>query len=255
MGRARENSAGMSAFGKAWFWSIDYLYAGYWQVHETLRGARRWALRGARHGGLPGGLPGGEATDWSRGTRQPVLILPGIYETWQFMRPMMDALHANGHPLHVVTDLGRNRASVVAAAGVVARILAERDLHDVIIVAHSKGGLIGKYLMAEEAGSPEPARIDRMIAVATPFSGSSLARYTVLPSLRAFAPTDATIRQLMNELSVNERITSIFGTFDPHIPGGSELAGAVNIQLPVAGHFRIVGDRQFLDAVVAAAGG
>jgi pimeloyl-ACP methyl ester carboxylesterase len=228
----------VNVLSKAWFWSLDYLYVGYWQV----RGALRAALRGDA------------AADWSGGTRQPVVVLPGIYETWQFMRPIMEALHANGHPLHVVTDLGRNRASVVAAARVVARILAERDLHDVIVVAHSKGGLIGKYLMAEEAGSAESARIDRMIAVATPFSGSSLARYTVLPSLRAFAPTDATIRQLMNELTVNVRITSIFGSFDPHIPGGSQLAGAVNIQLAVAGHFRIVGDRQLLDAVVAAAG-
>ncbi|MGO4691736.1 esterase/lipase family protein [Glaciibacter sp. 2TAF33] len=236
----------LNVLGKAWFWAIDYIYVGYWQVRGSLRGL----LRGPRGGG-PGG---GEAADWSLGGRQPVVLLPGIYETWQFMRPIADALHANGHPLHVVTDLGRNRATVVAAADVVARLLAERDLHDVIIVAHSKGGLIGKYLMAEEATSPGTARIDRMIAVATPFSGSSLARYTVLPSLRAFAPTDATIRQLMNELTVNVRITSIFGSFDPHIPGGSELAGAVNIELPVAGHFRIVGDPQLLRAVVAAAG-
>jgi triacylglycerol lipase len=246
----RHDPGALSVFAKAWFWSIDYVYVGYWQVRGSLRGARSGGLRGT----FRGGPQGAEAADWSRGTRQPVVLLPGIYETWQFMRPIADALHASGHPLHVVTDLGRNRATVVAAAKVVARVLAERDLHDVIIVAHSKGGLIGKYLMAEEAGSPETARIDRMIAVATPFSGSSLARYTVLPSLRAFAPTDATIRQLMNELTVNERITSIFGTFDPHIPGGSELAGAVNIQLPVAGHFRIVGDPQFLDAVVTAAG-
>jgi triacylglycerol lipase len=224
----------LNPFGKAWSWLLDYLYVGYWQVRGALR-------RGA-------------ATDYSRGSRQPVLLLPGIYETWQFMRPIAEELHANGHPVHVVTDLGRNRATVVDAAAVVAGVLAARDLRDVIIIAHSKGGLIGKYLMAAEAGSPETARIDRMIAIATPFSGSSLARYSVLPSLRAFAPTDATIRQLMNELTVNERITSIFGTFDPHIPGGSELVGAVNIQLPVAGHFRIIGDRQLLDAVLVASG-
>jgi triacylglycerol lipase len=232
------NAAGapptLNIFAKAWAWLLDYLYVGYWQVRGALRR--------------------GDTTDFSRGGRQPVLILPGIYETWHFLRPIADRLHANGHPVHVVTDLGRNRATIVDAAGVVAGVLAARDLRDVIIIAHSKGGLIGKYLMAIEAGSPGTARIDRMIAIATPFSGSSLARYTVLPSLRAFAPSDATIRQLMNELRVNERITSIFGIFDPHIPGGSELAGAVNIQLPVAGHFRIIGDRQLMDAVLVASG-
>jgi hypothetical protein len=128
--------------------------------------------------------------------------------------------------------------------------LEEHDLSDVIIVAHSKGGLIGKFIMMDSDG---PQRVDRMVAITSPFSGSSLARYTVLPSLRAFAPTDPTIRMLVAEQFVNARITSIFGSFDPHIPDGSELPGATNIRLPVAGHFRILGDRQLLAAVEAAA--
>jgi pimeloyl-ACP methyl ester carboxylesterase len=178
-----------------------------------------------------------------------VLLLPGIWETWEFMRPLADLLHRRGHPVYVVPGLGRNRRTVSDGARVVGDYLAERDLSDVIIVAHSKGGLIGKLLMM----SPNvPHRVDRMVAIASPFSGSSLARYTLLPSLRAFAPTDPTIRMLVAEQFVNARITSIFGSFDPHIPGGSELPGATNIKLAVAGHFRILGDRGLLAAVDAA---
>lgn len=221
----------MTLRGKAWAWLLDYLYAAIWQVHAFFR-------------------PG--APDRYRdGTRPPVLLLPGIYETWQFMRPIAEELHDLGHPVHVVTDLGRNRATVTDAARIVRQVLDGRDLHDVIIVAHSKGGLIGKYLMMQTDAA---ARIDRMVAIASPFSGSSLARYTVLPSLRAFAPTDATILLLGKELAVNARITSIYGVFDPHIPGGSMLDGATNIQLEVAGHFRIMGDAALQQAVNDACG-
>lgn len=216
----------MNRLARAWFWALDYLYVSYWTVHGIVRST--------------------ESARFLTGTRQPVLLLPGIWESWQILRPVAERLHECGHPVHVVAGLGRNSRAISAGARIVEAYLAEHDLSDVIIVAHSKGGLIGKFLMMDADG---PQRIDRMIAITSPFSGSSLARYTVIPSLRAFAPTDPTIRLLVAEQFVNARITSIFGSFDPHIPGGSELPGATNIQLPVAGHFRILGDKQLLAAV------
>ena len=78
----------------------------------------------------------------------------------------------------------------------------------------------------------------------------------MVPSIRAFAPANAALRDLGLDHRVNDRITSIYGVFDPHIPEGSELAGARNIELRVGGHFRILGDprtvRAVLDAVTDA---
>ena len=65
-----------------------------------------------------------------------------------------------------------------------------------VLVAHSKGGLIGKLAMLRE--DPD-GRIDSMIAVNTPFAGSSYARWFLVPSVRAFIPTDATIVALAAE--------------------------------------------------------
>jgi triacylglycerol lipase len=219
----------MGVFAKAWFWCLDYLYAGFWQIR--------------------GALTTNDELDYQEGSGQPVVLLPGIYETWKFLRPLARRLNADGHPVHVVTELGRNRASVAAAAHTVQALLDSRELVDVIIVAHSKGGLIGKYLMMSAVTG---GRVNRMVAVAAPFAGSSLARYALLPTLRAFSPTDATILLLAAELNVNARITSIYPVFDPHIPGGSELPGGTNVPLPIAGHFRIIGHPRLLDAVSAA---
>ena len=172
------------------------------------------------------------------GTGRAVVMLPGIYENWRFMQPLIAAVHDAGHPVHVIPALHYNRRPVEHAAQIVSQYLAEHDLWDTAIVAHSKGGLIGKYAMLK---TPAAARIARLVAICSPFSGSRYARYALAPSLRAFAPTHATTRLLVRGSSVNRNITSIFGSFDPMIPTGSELPGARNTRVDVPGHFRILG--------------
>ena len=125
--------------------------------------------------------------------------------------------------------------------------IAAADLDNAVIVAHSKGGLIGKYIML--ALDPD-GRIDRMVAVCTPFSGSRYARYLLIPSLRVFSPRNALTLQMAREETINRRITSIYGVYDPHIPEGSVLPGGRNIRLQVAGHFRILGDEQTARTIV-----
>ena len=194
------------------------------------------------------GLFGGRApSDYLSGTRRPVLVLPGIYESWHFMRPLIERLDAAGHPVHVVAALRRNQRPVEVASRIVADYVEAAGLENVLIVAHSKGGLIGKYLMLRH--NPD-GRIHDMVAICTPFSGSRYARLMLLPSLRAFSPGNPLTTLLARELRINTRITSVFGEFDPHIPEGSELVDGRNVKIATGGHFRILGDRSVVDLVL-----
>jgi triacylglycerol lipase len=217
---------------RGWAWMLDYAYVGFWQVHG-------FVLREdpARYLTPAPGAPDGKV---------PVLLIPGIYETWQFMRPIADHLHRAGHPVHVVQKLGYNRGTVEAMALLAAGYIEEHDLTDVVVVAHSKGGLIGKFLMTMSSIAP---RITRLVAINTPFSGSVYANFFLLPSIRAFSPRDRTLRALLANLEINAHITSIYGRFDPHIPGGSFVEGARNIQLDTMGHFRPIADARVLQEV------
>ena len=201
----------------ALWWVADYAYAVTWQVRAFF----------SRTG----------PASFGSGDRQPVVVLPGIYETWRFMQPLITELHERGHPVHVVAALGRNRWPVPRGARHVADYLRENELRDVILVAHSKGGLVGKQVMTDAELAP---RVRGMVAVASPFGGSFYGRLMLVPSLRAFSPSAPVIRALTRELVPNERIASVYGRFDPHIPGGSELAGARNVRLDTGGHFRIL---------------
>ncbi|WP_459345482.1 alpha/beta hydrolase [Arthrobacter sp. MDT3-44] len=222
----------MNLLERGWAWMLDYAYVGFWQVHG-------FVLREdpARYLTPAPGAPEGKA---------PVLLIPGIYETWQFMRPIADHLHRAGHPVHVVQKLGYNRGTVEAMALLAAGYIEEHDLTDVVVVAHSKGGLIGKFLMTMSSIAP---RITRLVAINTPFSGSIYANFFLLPSIRAFSPRDRTLRALLANLDINAHITSIYGRFDPHIPGGSFVEGARNIQLDTMGHFRPIADARVLQEV------
>lgn len=184
---------------------------------------------------------------WSRGDRAPVVLLPGVLERWPFMRGIGDRLHRAGHPIVVVPALGINRRGAPAQAELVADLLAERGLDDVIIVAHSKGGLIGKLAMLLPRSAD---RIRGMVTIATPFNGSPYARFFVDPSIREFAPNHPVIRSLAVEREVNSRIVSVWPAFDQHIPTTSRLPGArSNVEVPGTGHFRILTSRPVLDAV------
>ncbi|WP_298457508.1 triacylglycerol lipase [uncultured Cellulomonas sp.] len=216
---------------RAVWWLLDYAYVAVWQTVGFLR---------------PGGAD--RFVDAPDGRGPTVVLIPGVYEPWQFMRPLAALLHRNGHPVHVVPTLGYNRGAVPEMARLVAQRIEERDLRDVVLVCHSKGGLIGKYAMLHH--DPD-GRILAMAAINTPFGGSPYARWIPVEAIRAFVPTDAVLAALTADRVTNARITSISGPFDPHIPGGSDLEGATNVHLRTPGHFRILSDRQLAPTVLA----
>jgi pimeloyl-ACP methyl ester carboxylesterase len=175
---------------------------------------------------------------YAAGTRTPVLLIPGIYETWVFLEPLARALHDAGHPVHTVPGLGYNRRDLASSASIVEDRLDELRLDRVVLVAHSKGGLIGKNVMARPRAA---RRVAGLVALNTPFGGSVYAAWFPARPVRSLAPRHPDLVALGLEVDPHPRIVSVYSRFDPHVPAGSALAGAVNVPLPQMGHFRVVG--------------
>jgi alpha-beta hydrolase superfamily lysophospholipase len=203
--------------------------------------ALRFRVRAVRDAAIP--------SRFAEGSRRPVMLLPGIYESWHYLRPIAESLNQRGHPVHVIPVLGLNRAPIPATAARVWGELVSRELRGVALVAHSKGGLVGKHMMAIDDAE---GRIDRLVAIASPFRGSALARIAPNPALRAFLPSDPVIAALQADRAVNARITSVYPRFDPHIPDGCALDGATNVEVPVVGHFRVLLHVKTTEAVIEA---
>lgn len=184
-------------------------------------------------------------------TLPEVVLLPGVYEQWWFLNDYAELLNEHGYRIRVVHGLGYNLGDIVDTAERLSRALRRVPAPDAgrIVVAHSKGGLIGKQLLRHRDGR---LGLRGVVAVATPFGGSRLARQMIDPHLRVFSPQDRTIVELGSDARLNEQIVSIYGVFDPDIPEGSVLSDATNIPVAATGHMSILRDRTAAEAVLYA---
>ena len=219
---------------KLWGWLLDYAYVAYWMGRAAV--GRSTADQRLHPTSQP---------------RSPVLLIPGVFESWRFMQPVAEHLYRRGHPVHVLDQLGWNTGAIPEMAVLVADYLERENLDDVTVVAHSKGGLIAKQALGQPGTL---TRVRHLIAVNTPFSGSRYASLFLLPSVRMFAPNGPVIQALTLETAVNQRISSLYSVFDPHIPEASRLEGAENIILPTIGHFRPLADPRTLQLIMTILG-
>lgn len=198
----------------------------------------------------------------------PVILLPGLLEKWGFMKNLGDYLSRQGHPVHIVPQLGYNIVDIPSAAKTVQFFLRHllpgkkhsipllpekaqliRELIDrhaldrVVFVAHSKGGLIGKYYMVHHN---HDNRVKGLVAVATPFNGSKLAKLVPHDSFREMREGQKILHDLEVHKAVNQRIVSIFPKFDNHIwaKDASYLEGAENICLDTHGHHKVLFNKE-----------
>lgn len=223
---------------QAWIAARDWAHVGHTYARAHLRRLRRPPI----HEPAPAGACG----------KAPVVLLPGILEPWSYLAPLGRALAGHGHPVHYVETLGWNIAGLEASVERCLRVLAERGITGAVLVAHSKGGLIGKAVLmdARAAGA-----VVGLVAIATPFRGSTVGgplqrlRPVRRSPLGLFTPDGEQLAALTAEEAVNARIVSMAPAWDQMIPNGSHLDGATNVTLGVAGHFRPVQDPAVWDLV------
>ena len=88
-----------------------------------------------------------------------VFLIAGVWEPWYFLRGIAARLNAAGHPIYVARRFGYNNRSITDVAILACAYLEEKDLQGVTILAHSKGGLVGKQVMATTP------RVDQLVAI------------------------------------------------------------------------------------------
>lgn len=158
----------------------------------------------------------------------PVLLLAGWGGTWAGLEHIANAVSPLGHPVYIVPKLGRQFLPIKKSADLVCEVLDKEKLKDVIILAHSKGGFIGKYLMIY---SNINNRIKGMISIGTPYRGVKFKVPFV--GVDEFVVGSPMINDLQSHSEVNKNIVSIQTIQDTHLDSDEAtfLEGAQNIRL------------------------
>jgi pimeloyl-ACP methyl ester carboxylesterase len=191
----------------------------------------------------------------------PVLLIHGYgcnSGYWAHLVALLDAARISHDALDLEPVMAGIDDHAVAVARAVEALCSATGCGQVIIVAHSMGGLVARaYLRA--CGS---ARVARVITLGTPHHGTRLARFAIgsngaqmRRSGRLAASTGSTwLRALGAAETAQTRalFTSIYSNHDNIIAPQSSchLPGAKNIEFAGIGHVALGRDRRVLQCVL-----
>ncbi|MFA6005445.1 MAG: hypothetical protein WC775_03075 [Patescibacteria group bacterium] len=175
---------------------------------------------------------------WKEGKKNPVLLFPGLSETFVSLLQLANFIHKLGHPIYVPSLLNTFN-KIKDLADTYANFIMENKLDNIVCISHSKGGVVAKYLMDN---FPEiNQRIKLSVSLSTPYQGSVFG-YLYINSLSELIPNSAAIRKCMQCTENNGKIFALYPEFDNHVlPNRNlQLPQATNIKINVVGHTRIL---------------
>ncbi len=178
----------------------------------------------------------------------PVAVgIPGISETWRHLEFMGRALYRSGWDVHLLPQMDFVYGPVQLLSNRLDQYLRDNDLQDVVIFAHSKGGLVGKMSMSGD----EAWRIRGMVSLGTPYAGSELANFAPqVLGVDDLMPAHPAIRRQFTDLRANRKITSIQAKWDQQVPSGAWLPGARVVTADVYGHNNLLTSRVAIQLLV-----
>jgi len=182
--------------------------------------------------------------------KTPVIFIPGVLNRWAFCKPLSDYISLLGHPIYIIPSLGINIGDIPSSAKKVREVIDEQKIKKAVIIAHSKGGLIAKYLLAHDN---KDHAVLGAVTIATPFSGSAMAKLVPHKSIRELAIDSKIIKYLNSHTAINHKIISIIPEFDNHVwhAKGCVLDGALdNVRVANRGHHKLLFDKSLWSVIV-----
>ncbi len=188
--------------------------------------------------------------------RSPVLLIHGIVCNRAIWRPLLERLAARGFAPVRAVNLEPLFADIDAHAASVVRELRElqrsSDGMPVAIVAHSMGGLVARAALRATG----PGLVSRIVTIASPHHGTSLARlFGSLPA-RQMRPGSTWLQALnaSQEGALPVPVTSIYSLHDNLVapPRSGALAGARLHELAGVGHLSLLRAEVSLERTLAA---
>ncbi|MBI2103477.1 hypothetical protein HYT59_00565 [Candidatus Woesebacteria bacterium] len=171
--------------------------------------------------------------------KYPIILIPGLMGKWNNLAKIANRISLLGHPVYIVPKLGMNTADIPTSSKIVREVIDQNNLDNTLLLAYSKGGLIGKYLLAH---FNKDKRVKKLISIATPYHGVGPVKYIPIKHYKELATSSEIITDLSQHNEVNDKIVSIYPIFDNHIwpQSSAHLEGATNIRVDVSGHHKVL---------------
>ena len=119
----------------------------------------------------------------------------------------------------------------------------------VVLIAHSMGGLVCRSYLARHGGG----RVERLITIASPHAGTELARIGIGKNAREMVPGSLWLKDLATE-NVPVPTISIRTPHDNYVmpQDNQRLPGAIDVEMDGIGHLSVLYARRTADELIAA---
>lgn len=210
--------------------------AGLTSLPRGTRALGDWALgwqRNLRNSTRRAARSGADPHKYHRGNAPTAVLLPGVWGKWESLENWARALHAAGWSVRFIPQLDHMLGPLTELSTTLDNALQELGLEDVVLVAHSKGGLVGKQTLV----GPQSWRIRQLITFGTPYQGAPLAALSPqFLQMQNLLPGTPELVALEANTTVNTKIVSVQATWDQNVPPKQELPGAQELLVNVQGH-------------------
>lgn len=178
------------------------------------------------------------SASWSKGNKGDVILIPGFNSTWVSLQTIADNLNKLGYRIHTIQEFNSNFLLIDKCVKILDKYIKDNDLKDVVLLSHSKGGIIAKRFMDTAKNGN---KVRHSISIATPYNGTLFGHLRAL-SLKEFMPSNKVIKDVIGIKTNNHKIINLYAEFDNHIIPNKNaiLSGARNIMVSVVGHTRIL---------------
>ena len=212
--------------------------------------------------------------------KRPVVIVPGFICRPSIYKKMQAAIHAAGHPCHIIS-LGYQVSNLLGKGRKFSAYFDQHKIDDAYVVAHSMGGLIvssalvqgetrvrhGWTLGAPIWGTNIVWVVYAVVALSVAMNVGSgwnwalvLLAFFLSPGLRQMAPGSDFLEFTSKHYDEMDNITSVFCQFDTIVfsslkkePGSSSRFGRpTDVLFPEAGHNNIAMGDNAIEALVKA---
>ncbi|HVE49649.1 MAG TPA: alpha/beta fold hydrolase [Casimicrobiaceae bacterium] len=185
--------------------------------------------------------------------QRPVLLVHGVLCNAGVWHPMKRWLSAHGIAPIYTLSYGPPLASIDHFAQQAARkidsILAETGARDVIVIAHSMGGLVMRAYLREHGGR----KIARLVTIATPHEGSMHAWLGTGVSVAQMRPGSAWLSALGEPRSDDAPpLVSLWSWHDSMVTPqtSARVAFGENVELSGVGHTALLRERRVFERVL-----
>lgn len=177
---------------------------------------------------------------WKVGSKNDVLLVHGFGGNFTFLLYIAQKLNSLGYKIHVITNT-HMLGTAKNEARIVSEYIQKNNLSNFILIGHSKGGIVLKYLLETNQAVQNNCKL--FISICSPFNGTVFA-YLSLFNLVELTPRSSLIKTFVSTQKSKVKHINFYARLDelviPNKNAILDSPNTENIRVNVIGHTNIL---------------